>query len=177
MRLAAGTVRVGPHEIPAARRRAAALVAVARAEPAVGLEGRLRVGELVAERCWLARGVTRADIEETAERLGLTLRDRVLAEDLAPLDGLRLALALTAAERPAAIVVDDVDRGCTAEQRTAAWRSVLAVRDLGCTVLAGSLDRPGTACDDCDDEVELPRLSRDRLPTAAGHDVVNGEAQ
>jgi len=169
MRLVAGTVRIGPYAVPAQTRRAAALVAVARAEPAVALEGRLRVGELMSERCWLSRAVTRQGIRDAAERVGLELDERALAEELTAPDRTRLALALALAGRPAVLVIDDVDLGCTAEQRLEAWHAVGSAQADGCTVLSSSHLEPPPQAGPVG-LVRLPRLSADLLPPAASTD-------
>jgi ABC-2 type transport system ATP-binding protein len=182
MRLVAGALQVGPYRVPGQVSRAAGLVAVARAEPAVGLEGRLRVRELVSERCWISRGTTRAGIRAAADRLELSLDESSFAEDLSVLDRLRLALALAAAGDPGAVAVDDVDRDCTGAERSAAWRtlSLLRAEGRGPTVLAGALQPPPpTAADAAAALVPLPRLSRDLLDpppagTAAAADTGSG---
>ncbi|QMU71681.1 ABC transporter ATP-binding protein [Streptacidiphilus sp. P02-A3a] len=170
MRLVAGTLRVGPYRVPGQGRRAAGLVAVARAEPAVGLEGRLRVRELIAERCWISRGTTRSGILAAADRLELALDESSFAEDLSVLDRLRLALALAAAGEPGAVAVDDVDRDCTGAERSAAWRVLSLLQADGPTVLAAALQPPpAAAAVEAAALVPLPRLSRDLLdPPPAG---------
>ncbi|MCX4744930.1 ABC transporter ATP-binding protein [Kitasatospora sp. NBC_01287] len=182
MRLSAGAVRVGADTAPGrGGRRIRQAVAVARAEPAVGLEGRLRVRELVAERCWLERGVTPRRIVEAARLLGLRLRADAWAEELPPLDALLLATALALAARPAVLVVDAVDHGCPDDERERAWRALGAARSTGCTVLAGATQAPPTAPDGADGAdgtdgtvlIALPRRSADLLaaPDQGRHDA------
>ncbi|QMU76724.1 ATP-binding cassette domain-containing protein [Streptacidiphilus sp. PB12-B1b] len=170
MRLNAGTVRIGPYTVPSQARKAAALVTVARAEPAVALEERLRVGELMSERCWTSRAVTRQGIRDAASAVGLELDERLLVEELTALDQTRLALALALAGRPAALVIDDVDAGCTDEQRRQAWQAVALAHEQGCTVLAGALQEPPPQGEPVE-LVSLPQLSAHRLPPAVTTDA------
>ncbi|WP_345694732.1 ATP-binding cassette domain-containing protein [Kitasatospora terrestris] len=165
MRPSSGVVRVDAGRA-AGRIRARQAVAVARAEPAVGLEVRLRVRELVAERRWLEQGATPRRIVEAARLVGLRhLRGRALAEDLAPLEALQLAVALAFAARPAGLVVDGVDDGLPDADRHRAWQGLEAVRACGCTVLASALQPPADAGPDTV-LLSLPARSADRLPAA-----------
>ncbi|GFE07791.1 ABC transporter ATP-binding protein [Streptomyces caniferus] len=162
MRLSGGAVRVGGHVLPAEGRRVRAAVAVARAAPAVALEGRLRVKEVMAERRLTGGGVTERRIREAFEAVGFAPRGTDLIEDLDPVDALLLATALALAERPGALVVDDVDDGLPPEAHDRAWQALDRVRDSGPTVLAGCVrmppPTPGLVA------LSLPRRSRDRLP-------------
>ncbi|MEU9133762.1 ATP-binding cassette domain-containing protein [Kitasatospora sp. NPDC048540] len=163
MRLDSGAVRVGGHLLPGAERQVRDLVAVARAEPAVGLDGRLRVSELIAERRILTPKTAWRRIDDAFEVVDLQVPGRELVRDLSPADGLLLAVALALAAEPAAIVVDDVDRSCPAADHTRLWQALSRVCATGCTVLAGACDPPG-ALDPTPALVALPRLSRNRLP-------------
>ncbi|MFJ9777041.1 ATP-binding cassette domain-containing protein [Kitasatospora sp. NPDC101157] len=163
MRLDGGAVRVGGHALPRGGRRVRGLVAVARAEPAVGLDPDLRVRELVAERRWLSRRRgAGARLDEAFSVLGIDVDPRTLVRDLPPVEALGVALALALATRPAVIVADDVDRGCPAEERARAWQLVGLVLKAGCTVLAGALDPPGpgVGLHPAPGLVALPRRSR-----------------
>ncbi|MFF4341240.1 ABC transporter ATP-binding protein [Kitasatospora sp. NPDC001540] len=143
MRLRTGVLRVGRHRAPGAGSgRVRRSVAVARADGAVAAEGRLRVRELVAERCWLDRDVTRRGVVEAARLLGLHLRGAALAEDLPPLEALLLDVALALAARPPVLAVDAVDRDCPDADRARAWRALAAVTATGCTVLATAAQPP-----------------------------------
>ncbi|MFG2533267.1 ATP-binding cassette domain-containing protein [Streptomyces sp. NPDC048516] len=172
MRLSGGAIRVGGHVLPAEGRRVRRLVAVARAAPAVELEGRLRVREVMAERCLTSPGVTERHIRQACETLDLALRGTDLVEDLGPVGGLLLATALALAERPGALVVDDVDDGLPPDAHGSVWEALRRVRDNGPTVLAGCLrpppPTPGLIT------LLLPRRSRDRLP--AGTAAVREDA-
>ncbi|MFJ9472711.1 ATP-binding cassette domain-containing protein [Streptomyces caniferus] len=162
MRLSGGAVRVGGHVLPAEGRRVRAAVAIARAAPAVALEGRLRVKEVMAERRLTGSGVTERRIREAFETVGIAPRGTGLIEDLDPVEALLLATALALAERPGALVVDDVDDGLPPEAHDRAWQALDRVRDSGPTVLAGCVRMPPLTPGRV--ALSLPRRSRDRLP-------------
>ncbi|MCF3172785.1 ATP-binding cassette domain-containing protein [Streptomyces sioyaensis] len=162
MRLSGGAARVGGHVLPAEGRRVRRLVAVARAGPAVALEGRLRVREVMAERCLTSPGVTERRIREAFGRLDIAPRGADLVEDLGPAGGLLLATALALAEQPGALVVDDVDAGLPHDAQPPVWQALDRVRNDGPTVLAGCLQPPPPAPGLT--ALSLPRRSRDRLP-------------
>ncbi|MEE1783788.1 ATP-binding cassette domain-containing protein [Streptomyces sp. SP17BM10] len=169
MRLHTGAVEVGRHRCPGrGARHVRRLVALARADGAVDLEGRLRTSEVIAERCWLERDVTPRRVVEAARRVGLRLRPESLVEDLGPLDALLLAVALALAARPPVLVVDSLDRDCPAEDREHAWQALEAVRACGCTVLAAATDPPAAPADGAA-LLALPRrhTGRPTAPTAA----------
>lgn len=165
MRLSGGAVRVGGYELPAEGRRVRGVVAVARAAPAVALEGRLRVREVMAERCLTSPGVSERGIRAAFERLEIAPREAALVEELGAVEGVLLATALALAERPGALVVDDVDDGLPPEVQGRVWQALDRVRDEGPTVLAGSLrpppSGPGLVT------LLLPQRSRDRLPAGS----------
>ncbi|WP_067582349.1 MULTISPECIES: ATP-binding cassette domain-containing protein [Amycolatopsis] len=162
MRLASGAVRVGAHVLPDDHREVRRTVAVAAAGPALALEPRLRVGELIAERTWLAPGVTTAAVRAALDAVGLDVPGTLTAEELGTAGSARLALALSLAERPGAIVLDDLDRDCTPGQRREVWAAARQVAKTGVTLLTGSA-RPAPAELDTV-PFELPALSTDRLP-------------
>ncbi|MBL1091715.1 MULTISPECIES: ATP-binding cassette domain-containing protein [Streptomyces] len=172
MRLSGGAVRVGGYVLPAEGRRVRAAVAVARAAPAVALEGRLRVQEVMAERRLTGAGVTERRIREALETVGIGPRGTELVEDLDPVEALLLATALALAERPGALVVDDVDDGLPPEAHGRVWQALDQARNSGpgCTVLAGCLRTPPPISGLV--TLSLPRRSRDRLParTAAARE-------
>ncbi|MFD8706800.1 ATP-binding cassette domain-containing protein [Kitasatospora sp. NPDC059648] len=145
MRLDGGAVQVGGAVLPRNGRRVRELVAVARAEPAVGLDPDLRVRELVAERRWLSRRLSAAQVAEAFAVLGIEVDHRTPVRDLPPVEALGVAVALALATRPAVVVADDVDRGCPAEDRTRVWRLLGRACRVGCTVLAGAVDPPASA--------------------------------
>ncbi|MFD8543302.1 ATP-binding cassette domain-containing protein [Streptomyces sp. NPDC059649] len=172
MRLSGGAIRVGGYVLPAAGRRVRATVAVARAAPAVALEGRLRVKEVMAERRLTGAGVTERRIREAFETVGIAPRGSDLVEDLGPLQALLLATALALAERPGALVVDDVDEGLPPDAHGSVWQALDRVRNSGPgpTVLAGCVRTPPPASGLV--ALSLPRRSLDRLPaeTAAARE-------
>ncbi|MGW5516585.1 ATP-binding cassette domain-containing protein [Nocardia africana] len=108
MRLVAGSVAVGGCRLPADAARVRQLVAVARAEPAVGLDDELRVGDIVTERTMIGGPrIGRAAIHDALAMLGVDAPATVTVADLPPREQTLLAVALAAAEQPAAIVVDE----------------------------------------------------------------------
>ncbi|MFJ1705595.1 ATP-binding cassette domain-containing protein [Kitasatospora sp. NPDC088346] len=174
MRPATGAVRVGRYLLPSDGRRVREAVAVARAEPAVGLEGRLRVDELIAERRLLAGAVTAARLAEAFEITGIDPPGRTLAEDLDPATALLFAVSLSLAEHPAAIVADDVGLGCPDRELTSVWTALERVRATGCTLLTSATEPPPPSPSPPPPPppsqspgpvlVALPQLSSDRLP-------------
>lgn len=162
MRLTSGAVRVGAHVLPDDHREVRRTVAVAAAGPALELEPRLRVGELIAERTWLAPGVTSSAVRAALDVVGLDVPEKLTAEELGTAGSTRLALALSLAEQPGAIVLDDLDRDCTPDQRREVWAAVGRAARTGVTLLTASA-RPAPA--DLETfPLELPALSADRLP-------------
>jgi ABC-type transport system involved in cytochrome c biogenesis ATPase subunit len=144
-RLREGAVTVDGHRLPGSEREVRRLVGIARARPAVDLEERLRVDELVAERLLVSRSAERAAIERAFELLQLDIPGRALVQELAPLDRLRLALALGLAGGPRGLVVDDVDDEVRGEEVVLAWALVDRVREQGVTLLtSASAPPPGT---------------------------------
>ncbi|TVT17623.1 hypothetical protein FNH05_35940 [Amycolatopsis rhizosphaerae] len=106
--------------------------------------------------------MTAEGIESACALTGIDPPADALVEELDPATSTLLAVALTVAERPAAVVVDDVERGCTAPQRDQVWQALDRVRGRGITVLAAATDppvRPAAVV-----TVGLPSLSGDRLP-------------
>ncbi|WP_344860570.1 ATP-binding cassette domain-containing protein [Amycolatopsis ultiminotia] len=163
MRFVSGAIRVGGHTLPGAAHRVRKVVGVARAEPAVDWEGRLRVAEVIAERRWIGR-LAQRQIRAALEVVGVEPPERALVEDLEPPTALLLAVGLTLAEYPGALVVDDVERGCTLDQRLVVWEALERVRGTGCTVLAGTTEPAWPVADPV--VVELPRHSAGELPPA-----------
>jgi ABC-2 type transport system ATP-binding protein len=112
------------------------LVSVARIGGAVELEPDLTVGDLVRERRLLG---ARGDAPEWKARSG------DLVGDLPDLDALLLAVALAAMDRPAVIVVDDVDLRLDDADRAAAWAALDAVAAEGPAVVASAVQPPAGA--------------------------------
>lgn len=161
MRSAAGAVRVGDHVLPDDARAVRGLIAIARAQPAHALEGRLRVAELIAQRRWIDR-VRPERIDEGLALVDIDPPRRSLVEDLGAGMAERFAVALAVAARPAAIVLDDLGAGCTPEERDQVWRTLGRVRESGITVLSSTTEPPGPQADAV--SVPLPRYSVDQLP-------------
>lgn len=142
LRLTAGQLHVAGHPLPARATTVRELVAPARLRPGMELEQRLRVHESVRERESIndldERATTRA-----FEFLELDHIDRnSLVSELPPVDQLLLALALTIADRPAGVVVDDVESGLPSADQERAWSALRAVSRTGITVLASATVAP-----------------------------------
>ncbi|RDI62846.1 ABC transporter ATP-binding protein [Nocardia pseudobrasiliensis] len=160
MRLVAGVLAVGGHRVPEQGRRVRELVAIARAEPAVSLDPELPVRELIRERLLIGgREIDRTAIEAVFELLEFQPPQDIPLGELRPDQQTLLAVALTAAERPGALVLDDVTTGPV-------WSALRTLTEWGLTVLAATDELP----DDLDPEttvvIELAHpADRDQLPT------------
>jgi len=160
MRFVSGAVRVGPHLLPAESAAVRGLVAIARANPACFLEERLRVADLVAERCWIDR-VPESAVRASLERLELDLPGKALVDELDPAAATLLSLALATAREPGAVVVDEPDAGCGPAGRARVLDGLARVRQAGTTVLTSGTG-PGEHFADAE-VVELPQRSAERL--------------
>lgn len=165
MRLMAGSVAVGGCRLPADAARVRQLVAVARAEPAVGLDDELRVGDIVTERTMIGGPrLGRAAVHDALTMLGVDAPATATVADLLPREQTLLAVALAAAEQPAAIVVDDVDRGCDDTDAERIWEALRILTGLGCTVVA-TTTIPPPSLDDSVAVIDLPHpTQRDQIP-------------
>ncbi|MCC3312595.1 ATP-binding cassette domain-containing protein [Nocardia africana] len=165
MRLVAGSVAVGGCRLPADAARVRQLVAVARAEPAVGLDDELRVGDIVTERTMIGGPrIGRAAVHDALTMLGVDAPATATVADLPPREQTLLAVALAAAEQPAAIVVDDVDRGCDDTDAERIWEALRILTGLGCTVVA-TTTIPPPSLDDSVAVIDLPHpTQRDQIP-------------
>lgn len=165
MRLVAGSVAVGGCRLPADAARVRQLVAVARAEPAVGLDDELRVGDIVTERTMIGGPrIGRADVHDALTMLGVDAPATATVADLPPSEQTLLAVALAAAEQPAAIVVDDVERGCDDTDAERIWEALRTLAGLGCTVVA-TTTTPPPFLDDSIAVIDLPHpTQRDQIP-------------
>jgi len=174
-RLVAGQLVVGGHQLP---RRAAAvrrLVAVARARPAIDLDERLRVRELVTERRLLSRQkATPAAVAAALRLVAIDPSRGALAGELHPAERTLLALALAVAEDPGAVVVDDVDDGLEPKDLPWVWRALAAVAGSGRTVVA-SAGAPPPDPGQADVVVRLPHRSALQRAAAARAARVAGE--
>ncbi len=131
-------------------------VAVARVTGAVELDPDLRVADHRHEADLLSPGADHAwaadlvglrvdggaDHAWAADLVGLRVDGTTVTGDLAPDDAALLALALAAATRPAALVLDDVDLHTTPAQRRRIWSALTAVADAGITTIASTVDEP-----------------------------------
>lgn len=127
----------GAFERPAIRRR----VAVARIGGAVGLEPDLRVRDHVRERTLL--GAT-GNVDWPATALGLALRPDAVVADLTALDALLCAVALAVMDRPAVVVVDDVDLGLDDAECALAWQRLHRLAEHGPAIVASAASAPQT---------------------------------
>jgi ABC-2 type transport system ATP-binding protein len=112
-------------------------VSVARATGAVELDPDLTVGDSRREAGLLFYGT---DLDWAEKLAGLDLDGATLVGDLAPDDAALFAVALAAAARPAAVVLDDVDLHATPDQQRRIWAGIAAVAEAGITVVASTID-------------------------------------
>jgi ABC-type multidrug transport system ATPase subunit len=112
-------------------------VSVARATGAVELDPDLTVGDSRREAGLLFYG---ADLDWAEKLTGLDLDGTTLIGDLASDDAALFAVALAAAARPAAVVLDDVDLHVTPDQQRRIWSGFTAVAEAGITVVASTID-------------------------------------
>jgi ABC-2 type transport system ATP-binding protein len=175
LRLVAGQLTVGGYQLPIRSAAVRRLVAVARVRPAIDLDQRLRVQELLTERRLLSGGeATDASI---ADALGLLRidppRDALLA-DLHPAEQALLACALSVASGPGAIVIDDLDQGLEPGDVPWVWRALRAVAGTGCTVVA-SASAPPPEPVPVDELVRLPHRSALERAAAARAERVDAK--
>lgn len=130
----AGTLRVDDTERRADIR---ARVAVARATGAVELEPDLTVGDSRREAGLLFYG---ADLGWAEDLVGLSVDGTTLVGDLAPDDRALFSVALAAAGRPTALVLDDVDVHTTPDQQRRIWAALAAVAAAGITTVGSTVD-------------------------------------
>jgi ABC-type multidrug transport system ATPase subunit len=130
----AGALRVGDAVSRPDIRR---VVTVARATGAVELDPDLTVGDSRREAGLLFYG---ADLDAAEELVGLSLDSATVVGDLAADDRALFSLALAAAGRPAALVLDDVDLRATPAQQHRIWTGLHAVAGTGIAVVASAID-------------------------------------
>src|SRR3954469_7639256 len=116
-----GTLSVDDADRRAAIRRR---VAVARVTGAIEPDPDLLVADCRREAVLLSPG---ADVTWAQELVGLSADGATPVGDLAADDAALLALALAAASRPVALVLDDVDRDATHAQQARVWAALTAV--------------------------------------------------
>jgi ABC-2 type transport system ATP-binding protein len=129
-----GTLRVGAAERPADIREQ---VTVARATGAVEPDPDLTVGDSRREAGLLFYG---ADLDWAEDLVGLDVDSATVVGDLARDDRALFALALAAATRPAAVVLDDVDLHTSPDQQRRIWAALHAVAAAGITAVASTVD-------------------------------------
>jgi ABC-2 type transport system ATP-binding protein len=130
----AGTLTVEDTERRAAIRRA---VAVARITGAIEPDPDLLVADCRREAALLSPG---ADLAWAEQLVDLSADGTTPVGDLGADDAALLALALAAASRPAALVLDDVDRHTTHAQQARVWAALAAVAAEGITTIASTVD-------------------------------------
>jgi ABC-type multidrug transport system ATPase subunit len=128
-------------------------VTVARATGAVELDPDLTVGDSRREAGLLFYGT---DLVGAEDLVGLDVDSGTAVGDLAADDRALFALALAAAARPAALVLDDVDLHTGPDQQRRIWAALAAVAGTGIAVVASTTD-PALAGD-----VLVHDLGRDR---------------
>ncbi|WP_158718099.1 hypothetical protein [Streptomyces sp. NRRL F-2664] len=118
-------------------------VAVAQALPAIGIDVRLRVGEVLAERRLVCgnRKMSVGSFWDAIElmRMGRPGNDEIVG-DLGPVDQLLLSVALGYAQHADAIAVADVDGGFGEEDRRFVRIALGQLAAAGRAVLATSAD-------------------------------------
>jgi ABC-2 type transport system ATP-binding protein len=143
--LVAGELLVGGHRLPRESSAVRRLVAVARARPAIDLDERLLVRELVAERPLLGgrkRSASEESVIAALRLVGIDPPRDALVGELHPAEQTLLACALAIAENPPGIVVDDVDEGLEPGDRPWVWRALRTVAGTGRTVVASASAPP-----------------------------------
>lgn len=133
-----GTLTIAGRSAIADPRAARARTAIARVADLIVPEERLTVAESVTERCLIdavrpARG--RDAFRRACETMAVTLDGAVLVEDLAPHEQTILALALATIRPADVIVLDDTDRGVTADGEREIYRAALALAESGPAVV------------------------------------------
>lgn len=139
--VATGHLEVSGYLLPTEARSVRKLIVPARLRPGFELEPRHLVREAIRERRMISR-VSAAEIEEACDLLGVDADPSTLVSELHPADRLLLSIALAAAEKPAGIVVDDVEAGLPLSSRTRVWAALRALTGSGMTVLASAADPP-----------------------------------
>jgi ABC-2 type transport system ATP-binding protein len=173
LRLVAGQLTVGGYRLPVRSAAVQRLVAVARVRPAIDLDPRLRVQELMLERCLLSRdgSASSRSIAAAFSLLSIDPPREALLLDLHPGEQALLACALAVATEPGAIVIDDVDQGLEPGDVPWVWRALRAVAGTGCTVVA-TADAPPPGPAPADVVVRLPhRSTLERAATARAERV------
>ncbi|MDO8188988.1 ATP-binding cassette domain-containing protein [Conexibacter sp. JD483] len=141
MKPAHGSATVAGEPLPQRAGAVRRLVRVARAAGAVELQERWTVQEAI-DLQEVLRG-HRIDAREAAAVLdacGVSAEGAARIEDLDPRQLTRLAVALAWFERPPAVVLDDLDRGLSADGERELWTLLKALAEQGTTVVASAAD-------------------------------------
>lgn len=158
LRLVAGHLKVSGLVLPYRARTVRKLVVPARFSPGFDLEPRHSVRQVVRERRAISK-VSRESLDDAFALVGVESRPSALIGDLHPAERLLLAVALAAAERPAGMLVDDVDLGLPAASRQRAWSALREVAATGTTVLTSATEPPSGG------DVTMVRLSSETPDT------------
>ncbi|PXX71305.1 ABC transporter family protein [Nocardia tenerifensis] len=144
LRLVTGRLAVGGHRHEDEAGAIRDLVAVARLEPGCALDPWLRVGEVIEERALIGGPrFSESTLAAAFDALGIAApAEAVLVGDLAQSEQSLLAVALAAAQRPGAVVVDDIGAGCTDDEARWVWERLRALSEQGCTVIAAASSPP-----------------------------------
>lgn len=152
---AGSSLRMLGHDLPRERRAVQRRAAIAGFAGIDELDGNVTVGDVVRERLtWLApwyRRVPRPDQRAFRALAEPVFGDRPLPRldtvvwDLDEVDTMLLRIVLAMAQRPALLVVDDVDQVHDTTRRATVWARLEAIAAGGTTVVASvaSLDEVG----------------------------------
>lgn len=136
-----GAAAVAGEPLPQRAGAVRRLVRVARATGAVELQDGWTVQEAI-DLQEVLRG-HRIDAREAAAVLdacGVDVQGAQRIEELDPRQLTRLAVALAWFERPPAVVLDDLDRGISADGERELWTLLKALAEQGTTVVASAAD-------------------------------------
>lgn len=163
MAVTSGAVAVaGNHDLRLIRQG----TAIARIGGVVELEDTLTVAESVRERCLIdgeKHATGRRRFAEAARILGLTARPEEKIEELSAPDRTRLCVALACVRQSHLIVLDDLDRECSATQQTELLAALAELAAQGPAILVSTVDpEPAKSAG-----LQTVSLRRDPEPPAA----------
>ncbi|MER7960254.1 ABC transporter ATP-binding protein [Streptomyces sp. NPDC096030] len=144
-RLDTGHVHIPGSSSPHTARELQRRLSVARARPAIDLDERLQIEEIISERRAVAgRVITPQAVNNACDVLGLAVPPaRTLLSDLTVCQRTLLCLALAVAEKRDGLIIDDVDLGLNTRDSQRIWHAMRAVTDQGQTVIATALNDLG----------------------------------
>lgn len=141
MRPTEGSVTIDGIDVTSDRDRARQAVGVGLFEGLNDLERDLTVADHVRQELTLHPEIGRdVDTSSLLREVGLAVDPGTLVEDLTPLEGTLLGVALALVGSPAAIVVDDADRDLGSAERAILWHTLGHIAGGGTTVLATCID-------------------------------------